>query len=96
VRTLVGCPASGKAGFQLDNFRVDSEMAAGIENLFLSGRLTMADGFVDVGPRATRVELPVPSTGLQNGGVLMTGATTVATVFYNGGSDAPAISIAPR
>jgi len=89
---------SGAASFSLENFRVDSQAAAGVENLSISGRVAMADGFVDVTPRASppRVELFLPSTGLQNGGVLMTGATTVATVFYNGGVNPPAISIAPK
>jgi|SRR6185503_1104804 hypothetical protein len=88
---------SGAASFSLENFRVDSDITAGIENLSISGRVAMSDGFVDVTPRASppRVELVTPSTGLQNGGVVMTGATTVATVFYNG-ANPPAISIAPK
>ena len=97
VMTL-NATVSGSSSFRLENFRVDSEIAAGIETLSISGRLTMTDGFVDITPRASppRVELAVPSTtGLQNGGVVMTGATTVATVFFNGAA-APNISIAPR
>ena len=88
---------SGAASFRLDNFRIDSDVAAGIEHLFISGRLTMADGFVDITPTATRFDLAVPSTGLQNGTVRMTGASTIATVFFNGGGVPPSIvSIVPR
>jgi hypothetical protein len=88
--------ASGAASFRLDNFRIDSQLAAGIENIFITGRLTTADGFVDIAVGPTRLELPIgPSSGLQNGQITMTGATTIATVTYNGAA-APTISIAPR
>jgi len=86
---------SGARSFRLDNFRVDSDLATGIEHLFISGRLTLADGFVDIAPTANRIDLPMPSSGLQSGTVQMTGATTIATVFFNGNL-APSISIAPR
>jgi hypothetical protein len=88
--------ASGAASFQLENFRVDGQSGgAGVENISISGRLTTADGFVDISTGATRPQLFVPSTGLQGGPVIMTGATTVATVTYNGAAPA-AIAIAPR
>jgi len=78
---------------------VDSELGAGVENLSLSGRVFMTDGFVEVTPRTTpttRVQLIETSTGLENGGVIMLGATTQASVIYNGGSNPPNVTIAPR
>jgi len=93
----VNATVSGGASFKLDGFRIDSAFAAGLENLFISGRLTLADGFVDITPTASRVELPIPSAGLQNGTVQLTGATTIATAFFNGGTVPPSIiSIVPR
>jgi hypothetical protein len=85
----------GSPLFRLDNFRVDSEVAAGLENLFITGALTTAEGFVDITPGPTRVELHVPSTGLQNGRIFMTGATTIANVFYNG-TLPPTVMITPK
>jgi hypothetical protein len=87
---------SGGSSFRLDNFRVDSTVNAGQELLAITGRLTMVDGFVDVAPGTATVELPAPGTGLQNGSVRMTGATTIATVFYNPPPAAPNITIVPR
>lgn len=96
VMTL-NATVSGASAFRLDNFRIDSQVVAGIENLLISGRLTMADGFVDITPTASRVELHVASTGLSNGSVQMTGATTIATAFFNGGGVPPTIvSIVPK
>jgi hypothetical protein len=94
VMTLNGT-VSGAGSFQLDNFAVNSTISAGLEDLLISGRLTMTDGFVDIAPTTTHPQLAVPSSGLQNGSVQMTGATTIATVFFNGAA-APSISIAPR
>jgi hypothetical protein len=85
----------GSPLFRLDNFRVDSEIVAGLENLFITGGLTTAEGFVDITPGPTRVELHVPSTGLQNGRIFMTGATTIANVFYNG-TLPPTVMITPK
>ena len=86
--------SSGTASFKVDNFLVGSQLTAGIENIFISGRLTTSDGFVDI---ATVIspQLFVPSTGLQGGQITMTGVSTIATVTYNG-PIAPTISIAPR
>jgi hypothetical protein len=39
--------------------------------------------------------LHVPSTGLQNGRIFMTGATTIANVFYNG-TLPPTVMITPK
>lgn len=86
---------SGTAAFQLQNFRIDGQSAgAGIENISITGRLTTSDGFVDIAT-VTSTQLFVPSTGLLGGQITMTGATTIATVTYNG-PIAPLISIAPR
>lgn len=87
---------SGASSFRLDSFRIDSTVEAGQERLAITGRLTMVDGFVDLAPGTVSVELPAPGTGLQNGSVRMTGATTIATVFYNAPPAAPSITIAPR
>lgn len=86
---------SGTAAFQLQDFRIDGQSAgAGIENISITGRLTTSDGFVDIAT-VTSPQLFNPSTGLLGGQVTMTGATTIATVTYNGPL-APTISIAPR
>jgi hypothetical protein len=87
--------ASGLGQFALTNFQVDSVVLAGREDISISGRLTTSDGFVDITPGPTRVELPLPSTGLQNGSIIMTGATTIANVSFNGALP-PTITIAPR
>jgi len=94
VMTLDGT-VSGAGSFQLSGFRVESTLSAGLEDLLISGRLTMADGFVDIAPTASPVELFVTASGLQNGSVTMTGATTIATAFFHGAT-APTITIAPR
>jgi hypothetical protein len=79
--------------FRLDNFQIDSDVAAGVENVLISGRLTTVDGFVDVASNA-RLELPAPSTGLGPGSLTMSGATQVATVNYtsNGAAIATIVS----
>lgn len=89
---------SGASSFRLENFRVDSVLSAGTEELSITGRVFMTDGLVEVIARlpADPPELVVPSTGLQNGGVIMLGATTQAGVFYNGGTNPPNVVIAPR
>jgi hypothetical protein len=87
--------ASGAGQFKVENFQVNSEVVAGRENVLFSGRLTTSDGFVDISAGPTRVELPIPSTALQNGSVIMTGATTTASVRYQG-LNAPSITISPR
>jgi hypothetical protein len=94
VMTLNGT-VSGAGSFRLDNFAVNSTISAGQEDLLISGRLTMADGFVDIAPTATHPQLVQLSAGLQSGSVQMTGATTIATVFFNGGLP-PSISIVPK
>lgn len=80
--------------FKLDHFQIDSELAAGLENVLLSGRLTTAQGYVDIAS-ASRLELPFPGAGLQNGSITMTGAGEIATVRYNG-SVAPNVTISPK
>lgn len=87
---------TGAALFRLDNFRVESQVSAGLENLLITGRLTMSDGFVDLAPNTPTIELPVPGTALQNGSLRMTGATTIATVFFNAAPAGTSITIAPR
>ena len=87
--------ASGAASFALASFLIDSEIVAGRENVFISGRLTTSDGYVDIGVGPSRLELPIgPSSALQNGRITMTGANTVATVVYNG-SAPPTITFSP-
>jgi hypothetical protein len=88
---------SGAASFQLENFRIEGQSGgAGVENISISGRLTTADGFVDISTVATaRPQLFVPSSGLQGGQVIMTGTTTVAMVTYNGPAPAT-FNIVPR
>lgn len=80
--------------FKLDHFQIDSELAAGLENVLISGRLTTAQGFVDVAS-TSRLELPFPGAGLQNGSLTMTGAGEIASVRYNG-TLAPDVTIAPK
>jgi hypothetical protein len=89
--------ASGAERFALGNFQVDAVpvVGPGQENILVSGRLTTSDGFVDIIPGPTRLELPRPFTGLQGGSIIMTGATTIANVRYNGAL-APTITITPR
>jgi hypothetical protein len=91
----VNATASGAGQFRVDNFQVDSVLVAGREDLLISGRLTTSEGFVDITAGPTRVELPSPSTALQNGSVIMTGTTTTANVRYNGAL-APTITVSPR
>jgi hypothetical protein len=96
VMTL-NATVSGTRSFRLDNFRVDADLAAGVQHVFISGRLATSEGFVDISPTATRVDLFIPSAGLSNGSVQLTGATTIATVFFNGGGVPPSvISVVPR
>lgn len=92
---VMNATASGAGQFRVDNFQVDSVLVTGREDLLISGRLTTSEGFVDITPGPTRVELPSPSTALQNGSVIMTGATTTASVRYQGLA-APNITISPR
>jgi hypothetical protein len=87
--TPIGTPSSGWIHFQ-----INSELAAGLENVLIAGRLTTAQGFVDIAS-TTPLELPFPGAGLQNGSLLMTGAGEIATVHYNG-SLAPDVTIAPK
>jgi hypothetical protein len=93
--STMNATASGAGQFRVDNFQVNSQIVAGREDLLISGRLTTSDGFVDITAGPTRVELPIPSTALQNGSVIMTGATTTASVRYQG-LNAPNITISPR
>jgi len=90
----VNATVSGSASFRLENFQINSQIVPGREELFISGRLTTGDGFVDIGIGPTRLELPIPSNGLQNGQITMTGATTIATVIYSAGTTT--ITIVPR
>jgi hypothetical protein len=94
---ILNATTSGAASFQLENFRIEGQSGgAGVENISISGRLTTADGFVDISTVATaRPQLFVPSSGLQGGQVIMTGTTTVATVTYNGPAPAT-FNIVPR
>jgi hypothetical protein len=92
--------ASGADRFALSDFRVDSvpvltPPSRGPENVLVSGRLTTSDGFVDIIPGPTRIELPLSATGLQGGSVIMIGAATIANVTYNGAL-APTITITPK
>jgi hypothetical protein len=93
--STMNATASGAGQFRVENFQVNSQLVAGREDLLISGRLTTSDGFVDITPGPTRVELQIPSTALQNGSVIMTGATTTASVRYQGLA-APNITISPR
>ena len=87
--------ASGAASFAVATFLINSEIVAGRENVFITGRLTTSDGYVDIGVGPSRLELPIgPSSALQNGQITMTGANTVATVVYNG-SAPPSITFSP-
>jgi len=96
VMTL-NATVSGAASLRLENFVVNADVAAGVNHVLISGRLAMAEGFVDIAPTGAPVDLPQLSTGLQNGSVRMTGATTIATAFFNGGGVPPTItSIVPR
>ncbi|MFL5421286.1 MAG: hypothetical protein ACJ79Y_11010 [Myxococcales bacterium] len=72
-----------KPVFRLDGFRIDSDLAAGIENMLVSGRLTTDRGFVDVSS-TNRLELSVPSHGFGSGSLDITGASQVATLTYIG------------
>jgi hypothetical protein len=90
----VNATASGAGQFRVASFQVDSVLVAGEENVLFSGRLTASDGFVDITPGPTRVDLPSSSTGLQNGAILITGANAIANVRYNGAL-APTITITP-
>ena len=65
-----------------------------MENVLISGRLTTAQGFVDIAS-AARLELPFPRAGLQHGSLTMTGAGEIATVRYDG-TLAPSVTISPR
>lgn len=88
--------ASGAASFAVESFLIDSQVVAGRENVFISGRLTTSEGYVDIAVGPSRLELPIgPSSALQNGQITMTGATTIATVTFNGAAP-PDIVIAPR
>lgn len=80
--------------FRLDNFVIDSNLAAGVENVLLSGRLTTAQGFVDIST-GSRLELPIPSTGLGNGAIVLTGLSQIATVTYSSGGAFTTV-IAPK
>ena len=75
--------ANQKALFRLDGFRIDSDLAAGIENVLVSGRLTTDRGFVDVSS-TNRLELDVPSHGFSSGSLDIAGASQVATLTYVG------------
>jgi hypothetical protein len=81
--------------FKLDSFQIDSEIVAGQENIFISGRLTTPDGFVDITPGPARMVLPRPSAALASGSIIVTGSAHVATVQYHGTSAATA-TIAPK
>jgi hypothetical protein len=87
--------ASGAASFAVESFLIDSQIVAGRENVFISGRLTTSEGYVNIAVGPSRLELPIgPSSALQNGQITMTGANTVATVVYNG-SAPPTITFPP-
>jgi hypothetical protein len=86
--------ASQNPLFKLDNFRIDSDVTAGLEQILVSGRLTVGQGFVDLGG-ANRLDLPFPSTGFQSGSLTMTGLSQIATVTYSG-SGAFTTAIAPK
>jgi hypothetical protein len=75
--------ANQKALFRLDSFRIDSDLAAGIENVLVSGRLTTDRGFVDVAS-TSRLALPFPSRGFESGSLDIAGASQVATLTYIG------------
>ncbi|MFL5246492.1 MAG: hypothetical protein ACJ79V_01610 [Myxococcales bacterium] len=72
-----------KPVFRLDGFRIDSDLAAGIENMLVAGRLTTDRGFVDVSS-TNRLELSFPSHGFGSGSLDITGASQVATLTYIG------------
>jgi hypothetical protein len=72
-----------KPVFRLDGFRIDSDLAAGIENMLVSGRLTTDRGFVEVSS-TNRLELSFPSHGFGSGSLDITGASQVATLTYIG------------
>jgi hypothetical protein len=74
---------SGKALFRLDGFRIDSDLAAGLENVLVSGRMTTDRGFVDVSS-ANRLSLPFPSRGFSGGSLTLSGASQIATLSYIG------------
>jgi len=80
--------------FRLDNFQIDSDLAAGVENVLISGRLTTVDGFVDISS-GSRLDLPSPSSGLGPGSLTMVGATQIATVNY-AGNGISTVTIAPK
>jgi len=75
--------ANQKALFRLDGFHIDSDLAAGIENVLVSGRVTTDRGFVDVAS-TSRLVLPFPSHGFESGSLDITGASQVATLTYGG------------
>jgi hypothetical protein len=85
VMTLDASVSDGnqKALFRLDGFHIDSDLAAGIENVLVSGRLTTDRGFVDVSS-TNRLVLDFPSHGFSSGSLDITGASQVATLTYTG------------
>jgi hypothetical protein len=88
---VLNAAASGAASFQVENLQINSQVVAGQETIAISGRLTTSEGFVDIATLA-QPQLVEASSGLQGGQITLTGATTVATVIYNGAAP-PAISI---
>jgi hypothetical protein len=94
INAIVSDSNQGPA-FKLDNLQIDSDLAAGVENVLISGRLTTVDGFVDINSSG-RLELPFPSSGLGPGSLTMTGATQIATVNYTGNGASTATIAANR
>lgn len=83
LMTLNATASGGTVSFQVDNFGISSQITAGVENISINGRLTTSEGFVDI-TTVTTPQLVVGFNGLVGGKITMSGASTVATVVYNG------------
>lgn len=73
------------AEIKLENFSIDANLAAGVQYILVSGKLTHAThGYVDISS-TKRIDFHIPGVEPQSGEFVLTGKASKATVTYGSG-----------
>lgn len=71
--------------FRVENFSIDANLAAGVQYILISGKLTHpVHGYVDISS-INRIDFNIPGIEPQSGEFILTGNASKATVTYGSG-----------